>query len=240
MSCDKYIELISAALDAEMTAEERISVENHVQHCAGCRQRLEGQRALKHAVGRLQGRASPPEAVQARIEALRFRLPRRQRWLRHSLVAAALAAGLLLATLVGRNWMDRNDSPSLPDELIADHLKYVPEKMPAEVASDDESEVLRFFAGKVNFEPRVPQLEGTRLIGGRACRIDGQLVQLLFYERGGQKLSLYVSGGPIQLDGCQGRGGHHVCGERRGDLSLMLVGDAPDIELRTLLDGASL
>jgi len=240
MSCEKYIELISATLDGEATLDERNSVESHVQHCEGCRQRLESRRALKHAVGRLQGRASPPEAVQARIEALRFRLPRRRRWLRHGLVASVLVAGLLVAIFVGRSWLDEERGPSLSDELIVDHLKYVPEEMPAEVASDDESEVLRFFAGKVDFEPRVPQLQGTRLIGGRACRIEGQMVQLLFYERGGRKLSLYVSDGSMQLDGCRGRGGHHVCGHRRGNLSLMLVGDASDTELRTLLDSATM
>jgi len=239
MSCEHYTELLSATLDGEVTEAERTELQRHIADCTRCQRRLDGQRALKHAVGRLDGRASPPEAVQARIEALRFRLPRKRAWLRRAGYISLAAAGVAIALLVGRG-LDDGKQASLPDELIADHLKYVPEDMPAEVASDDQAEVRRFFEGKVDFDPVVPQLHGTRLIGGRACRIEGQMVQLLFYERGHQKLSLYVSDGSMALDGCRGRGGLHVCGHRRGNLSLMLVGDSPDIELRTLLAGAAL
>jgi len=237
MNCGQYIEHISATLDGEATPEERASVERHTAECDDCRRALEGQRALKHAVSRLEGRASPPEAVHARIEALRFRLPRKRRWQRRAAYAALVVAAMALALLAGRSLL--NGKPrSLPDELIADHLKYGPEDMPAEVASDDQSEVRRFFEDKVDFEPVVPRLEGSRLIGGRACRIEGRMVQLLFYERGRQKLSLYVTESSMILDGCQGRDGHHVCGHERGRLSLRLVGDAPDTELQALLDSA--
>jgi len=239
MSHEKYIELISSTLDGEATLEERAIVENHTAECQDCRQLLDSQRALKHAVSRLEGRASPPEAVHARIDALRFRLPRKHRWQRRAAYASLVAAGIAVALLVGRG-LPNGEERSLPDELIADHLKYVPEDMPAEVASDDQSEVRRFFENKVGFEPVVPRLAGSRLLGGRACRIEGRMVQLLFYERGPQKLSLYVSDGSMNLDGCQGRDGHHVCGHRRGPLSLMLVGDAPDSELRALLDSAAM
>jgi anti-sigma factor RsiW len=239
MNCSKYVELISATLDGEATPEERSRVEQHTAQCAQCRRLLHGQRALKHAISRLDGRASPPEAVHARVEALRFRWPSKRRRLRGVAYASLAVVGTALALLAGRG-LPGGARRSLPDELIADHLKYMPEDMPAEVASDDPSEVRRFFEGKLGFEPVVPRLEGSRLIGGRACRIEGQMVQLLFYERGREKLSLYVSDGSMNLDGCRGRDGHYVCGHRRGRLSLMLVGDAPDAELRTLLGSAVL
>lgn len=239
MSCVKYIELISATLDGEATDAERAELQEHVAACSECQERLDGQRVLKHAVARLSGRASPPEAVHARIEALRFRLPRRRRWLRRVGYASLVAAGLAMALLVGRGLPDGKQA-SLPDELIADHLKYVPEDMPAEVASQDPLEVRRFFQGKVGFDPVVPALDGSRLIGGRLCRIEGKTVQLLFYERGGQKLSLYVSEGSAGVVGCHGRGGPRVCGHRSENLSLMLVGDAPETELRALLSSAAM
>jgi len=239
--CTKYIGLISATLDGAATHEERADLEAHVAACERCQERLEGARALKHAVARLPGREKPPEAVQARIEALRFGPSgsHRQRWRRRAAVSAVAIAGALAAVVLGRSLTHREAEPTLADELIADHMKYVPEAMPAEVASEDPHEVRRFFDGKVPFDPVVPRLPGARLLGGRLCRIHGEREQLLFYERGGTKLSLYVSSRQRPTT-CAGKSGYHVCGHEHGGLSWMLVGDAPEGDLRTLLSRASL
>jgi len=238
MSCEKYLELISASLDDEATDSEKVAVAQHVAGCTACRRRLAGQRALKHAVSRLAGRASPPEAVQARIEALRFG-PRRKRGFRRLSYASLAAAALIAAVVGGRSWLVSHRGPSLSDELIADHMKYVPEAMPAEVASGDPSEVRRFFRGKVPFDPVVPRLEGAALLGGRLCRIRGDYEQLLFYERDGTKLSLYVTS-QQRPSSCEGSRGYHLCGHRRGGLSWSLVGDASPNDLRALLESARL
>jgi len=239
VSCQKYIELVSAHLDGEATEQERKDLEAHVDDCADCRQRLQAARALKHAVAGLPGRQAPPEAVQARVEMLRFRAraPHSRRGLRRLLVGAAIAACLLGALAIERGLL--HPEPRLADELIANHMKYVPEAMPAEVASDNPGEVQRFFTGKVPFDPVVPRLPGARLLGGRLCRIRGDREQLLFYERGGTKLSLYVSSRQRPTS-CRAKNGYHVCGHERGGLSWMLVGDVAEGELRTLLRRASL
>lgn len=236
--CAKYIELISATLDGETTSDERADLEKHLEGCSECQRRIDGQRALKHAVSRLEGRARPPEAVQARIEALRFGPPHK-RWSRRLTYAAALAASVMVAAIVGRAWLAGDQVPSLSDELIADHMKYVPEAMPAEVASDDPAAVRRFFDGKVPFDPVVPRLQGASLLGGRLCRIRGDYEQLLFYERGGTKLSLYVTS-QARPASCEGSRGYHLCGHRQGGLTWTLVGDAPPDDLRALLEGARL
>jgi len=239
MSCTKYIEAVSAYFDGELAPQERADVERHMASCAACAERLESLRALKHAVAHLQGRASPPEAVHARIEVLRFRLrPPSRQFRRVALAAVGLA--VLVAFALGPAWLRLRAHPPLYDELIADHLRYVPEAMPAEVASQDPSKVRRFFAGQVPFEPLVPALDGARLIGGRVCKIDGRKTQLLFYELKDRKLSLYVSDRPTASQGCHKARGHHVCGRGRGHLSLMLVGDAPQNKLWALLDDATL
>jgi anti-sigma factor RsiW len=80
----------------------------------------------------------------------------------------------------------------------------------------------------------------TRLVGGRVCKIKGRKVELLFYELGEQRLSLYISDQPTGVEACHSDGEHSVCGRRSGHLSLMLVGRAPGHELRTLLDEVSL
>ena len=88
--------------------------------------------------------------------------------------------------------------------------------------------------------PVVPSLPGANLIGGRLCRIGGEHVQLLSYDRARSKPSLYVSNRAVTSSECRGNHGYRVCGHRRGKLSFMLVGDAPEGELRELLANARL
>lgn len=241
MSCSDRHDLISAYLDGELRPAERETLEQHLASCAPCRARAASLRSLKHAVARLEGRARPPEAVLARVDALRFQLkPSRAHVVRRAVLGSAAAAAIVLAFAAGRAWFHEGGQLTLVDELIADHLKYVPEAMPAEVASDQPEEVRRFFAGKVPFDPVVPAIDGASLIGGRLCRLRGYYEQLLFYERAGRKLSLYVSNRPDTLTDCDGQKGYHVCGDRRRGLSLMLVGDAPRDELQALLGSARL
>ena len=238
MSCAELTEAISAHLDAELTGSEAAAVEAHLTSCGDCRKRHDGFRALKHAVARLHGRVEPPEAVHARVEALRFR--RAPAWGRFAFAGSAAAAVLLATLVVGRLWTVVEEEDPLPSELIADHLRSAPDVMPAEISSADRGEVARFFRAKVPFEPVVPRLGSAQLIGGRVCKIQGRKVQLLFYELGERKLSLYVSDRPTSMEKCHEDGGHCVCGKQLAGLSLMLVGRGPESEMRQLLDEAVL
>lgn len=239
MNCSDLVETVSAYLDGEATEEERVGVERHLTACAECAKRLESFRALKHAVARLEGRAAPPEGVQARVEALRFRPASLRERVGLSGAVAALAAAALAAFVVS-GWRQSGVERPLSEELIADHRRSAPDVMPAEVVSADPAEVRRFFEAKVPFEPVVPTLGAAKLIGGRVCKIEGRKVQRLFYEINERMLSLYISDRPTKMEKCHKDGEHCVCGERRGRLSLMLVGRASEHELRELLNGAVL
>lgn len=241
MTCRELHDLISAYVDGEASSAERARVETHVASCGSCGERLASYRALRHAVARLEGSERPPEAVLARVEALRFRLKTpRGGFLRVAAWTGAVAASLVVAFLAGRAWFGGSEPESLAEELIADHMKYVPEAMAAQVTSSEPEHVRRFFEGKVPFEPVVPSLEGASLIGGRLCRIRGYYEQLLFYERGGRKVSLYVSDRPGTGLECDASSGYRVCTQRRDGVSLMIVGDASEPELRSLLASARL
>jgi len=234
MSCDLFPELLSAYLDAALLPPEREQLEAHLAQCPACRARLESLRAVKHALARLPNREVPPGAVRARVESLRFvhRTSRARVLAAVVAVVAVGAAGLLLAR--------RPPTPTLTltEELVGDHLRSVPDAMPAEVTSHDPQEVVAFFAGRVPFSPVAPVFPASRLVGGRLCQIDGRLVQLLFYDAKGEKLSLFVSGGDLGEPGCREARGHHVCTRRVGSRSLVLVGKLPAEELLHLLDEA--
>ena len=202
MSCDLSPELLSAYLDGALPPGEREPLEVHLKECAACRARLESVRAVKHALARLPSREAPPGAVRARVESLRFARPARHARVRAAVLATAAlgAVGLFLAR--------RPQTPALTltEELVGDHLRSVPDAMPAEVTSDDPRKVIAFFAGRVPFSPVAPLFPASRLLGGRLCQIDGRLVQLLFYDAKGEKLSLFVSGGDLGEELCRDHG----------------------------------
>ncbi len=237
MSCADWAEILSAMIDGEATSEERGRVDGHVASCTECAARMASLRALKHVVGRLEGRTRPPEPIVARVSSLRFHLtPRARHWRTLGLGAASAAAATIAVLLVARMDPGSTSASRLAAHLVADHLRYRPDVMPAEIASTDAGAVRSFFHGKVPFDPVVPKFRHAALLGGRLCKIEGRKVQLLFYERGSESFSLYISDGPIGMTGCRTSGAHSVCVARRGPLSFTLVGDVSQDVLVTLLD----
>jgi anti-sigma factor RsiW len=128
----------------------------------------------------------------------------------------------------------------LADDLVADHLRSVPDVRPAEIASDDRGAILRFFAGHVPFPAVVPELPGAELLGGRLCQIEGRRVELLFYRREERTLSLFVTDTPSGDANCWETRAHHVCSRSHGRTSMLLVGQLPADELRRLLAESTL
>jgi anti-sigma factor RsiW len=240
--CSEWFERLSARLDGALTPEESEAARGHLAACAACDRRLRSMRALKHAVARLPSREAPPGAVRAHVESLVFsrRRSRRRLLALQVLLAASVAVAIWASVAVRRPAEVR--SARLADELAADHLHSVPEAMPAEVATGDPAEVVRFFSGRVSFTPIAPHLEGARLVGARLCKIEGRRVQLLFYRHGSDStLSLFVAGhdsGPAS--GCQEARGLAVCSRTSRGLTLHLVGTGARPDLQRLLETATL
>jgi anti-sigma factor RsiW len=234
MDCLHTVPSLSPYLDQALPPAERQTVESHLSTCAECRRRLQSLRALKHAVGRLAGHAEPPAAVRAHVEALRLG-QRQAHGLRYAVAAAVGAAALAAAVVVGLVLRRDNPDVRLAEELVADHLHSVPEVRPAEIASGERLEIVRFFTGHVPFAPVVPEMPGAHLLGARLCRIDGRRVELLFYQQEGRTLSLFVTDRPLDADACWAARGHHVCSRSKGGLTLLLVGELPAEALRRLL-----
>lgn len=235
MSGHPSMEVLSALVDQELGAADADSTLAHVRACEVCGSAFETHRTLKHAISRLETRAAVPEALRVRIEALRFvpgGAPSRsvRAWV---LPVAAMAAAVALFVVIRPEVL----RPGLVQELVADHRRYAPEAMPAEVASDDPDIVRRFFEGKLPFAPVVPSFEGAELIGGRLCRIEGRKVELLFYEKDGRRVSLYVSDGVDARSQCRHDGATALCARSAAGLTYIMIGDLGTRELQGMLDG---
>lgn len=107
-------ELISAALDGELTAAEQAEVDTHIPRCAECSARLDAFRAVAGAVGAFEATAVAPKVVP--LERKRRRVGPPLAWL-----AAAAAAVMLLAGIAGlvRTTEDSDEMASVASDTAA-------------------------------------------------------------------------------------------------------------------------
>ena len=108
-------ELISAALDGELTSAEQAEVDAHVPSCAQCSNRLEGFRAVAGAVGAFDDAPITPKVIP--FEGRRRRVGPPLAWL-----AAAAAAVMLLAGIAGlvRTTDDSDEMASVASDTAAE------------------------------------------------------------------------------------------------------------------------
>jgi hypothetical protein len=156
-------------------------------------------------------------------------------------LALTVAVGLLTLAVYATR---RHQTPALPfgEELISDYLHSLPEVRPAEVASNDPREVIRFFSGKTPFAPVVPTVPVAQLVGGRLCSVAGRRVELLFYTHGEsrQSVALFVCDRSIGDTGCREYRGRPICSRRFGKLTVLAVGAVPGHILEQILREATL
>ena len=238
MRCSDSRALLSASIDGALDSGQRGALDAHLCECTRCRAELASLRALKHAIARLPSHEEPPGAVRARVEASRLGRRSRSGW--RLLLAPALAGAAVALALGLQLRHERGDNGAkLADHLVWDHLSSVPEVRPAEIASADPREILSFFSGHLPFQPTVPRLPGADLLGARLCQLEGRRVELIFYQREGRTLSLFITDGAVPAGRCWEAREHHVCSRPMGGLTFLAVAELPEQELRRLLEEAT-
>lgn len=123
MDCDKYLELMSAALDGELTAEDRRQLDSHLAVCPECAQlyqNLSGQTAALRELDcevpadlkqRIMNNLPAQEKSETKIKPVRW-TPKTGRvihWKRWAPVAAAACLALVVA-LVPKGGMSMNSA----------------------------------------------------------------------------------------------------------------------------------
>jgi hypothetical protein len=76
--------------------------------------------------------------------------------------------------------------------LVADHIHFLQVSDALEIASADPAVLVDWFQDRVPFPVQIPRLNNGRLLGGRLCSLFGRHASLVFYERGGKRLSLFT------------------------------------------------
>jgi anti-sigma factor RsiW len=243
VSCERSREALYAHLDGEVDVAEALDVENHLRSCPACAAEY-GRAVALRAVLRDGGlRAIPPPALAERIRAalsVRRAEPRgRPLW-----KAMALAAALLLGVALGRFLIPASGffgTRNADDALVDSHLRALGAGPLTQVLSSDRHTVKPWFAGKLEFSPKVPDLagEGFLLEGGRVDRRAGRPAAALVYKRGNHVIDLYVTlagapGSPAAAT--SGVRGFHIVRWTEGDLAYAAVSDLNEEQLLAFAD----
>ncbi len=163
---------------------------DHVRTCAACAQRRSALQLVHAGIASL-GREAPPPAAAVALLGAAQRISRRRAWLAGGVVALSLFA---LATVAAVLMARRSGSPlsvSLLDEIALDHLHYV-HLDSASQFSGRASDIATWFRPTLGRVPRLADVEALSFRGARNCRLAGQRVALVFVERAGHRLSLFV------------------------------------------------
>lgn len=196
MRCEMPVERIHALLDGELPSQDAGEVERHVRACPSCAAAYGRLRSLRSALRHEGLRFAPPEALADRVragvaEALHTGGRRRLSSL------LALAASLLLGVAIGRflpaGSRDRMQ-PGSAEEIVEAHVQALASGKLTEVASSDQHTVKPWFAGRLDFSPKVKDLaaEGFPLAGGRVDRVGGRPAAALAYGRSKHVVELFV------------------------------------------------
>jgi anti-sigma factor RsiW len=193
-------------LDGELGGEARRRVEAHLSGCAECRRRVELEQAFHEIyVAPLRPDEAPP-ALRERMAGLlaglaesqgarRVPTGRRRRAVVAAVVAALLVAGGVGGLLIGGSQRAAAASlVRLADASVEQHQKLARGVLPLDITGVSPKEAERWFAQKLDFNVRLPDLSRENLTfrGGRLSHLEGFDVAALEYQLDQQGVSLFI------------------------------------------------
>lgn len=202
MECNKAREIIYLNPEAEHFSAQSIEAKEHLKNCSRCAEFFKEEEILRNIIHEKAPREKAPESLrQFALEVTAKEYSNSKRARRASnyfslagvfpkLAFALLFLTLMTTLLVLYNVSFEEKSDLLASRLIDDHIKNIPGDV--QILSSDPATVEEWFRGKVDFVVNVPKLRDTKLIGGRLCQIEGKRLALLFYEKDGKPLSVFV------------------------------------------------
>lgn len=183
----EWFESLSALHDGEVSEEDAMRIASHVAACEPCRRASSALGGIRRALER-QREVDMPSAIEARARAAvaQARSPRRA--LRAGLgFLAAAAAGIVVLGA------PRGVPPAMADELVTHHVRGFARERPCDFESSDPEAVARWIEGELGYHAAVQPPSGARLLGARACTVDGTKTAALMYQReSGEPLTVFV------------------------------------------------
>jgi len=197
------LEQIPLYLDNELLDDERLMVETHVKSCFDCRVALDEERELVLAIRNARPNLKTPEPLREKITQL-VQNSSSRRALRCPPPMLAACALLLVAVplvfwLTARKNL-REERSTFVTVAVDNHVRYLKGQLPLEVFSDSPEKISAWFAGKLEFNLRLPDypqeaaetkpydVEGGRLVGFKE-----DYAAYIVYRLNGHPISLVVT-----------------------------------------------
>lgn len=236
MRCELSKLHVHAYIDGELDAAGTANFEQHLKTCPDCASTVSSADSLRSSFQQAELYERAPLGLRNKILSSLpspapplKREPSAIRWL-------ALAAGLLLAALLGREIFvttARLTRKPLAIAAVDAHLRSLQPGHLTDVESSDQHTVKPWFAGRVDFAPTVQDFaaEGFPLLGGRLDVLGGRTVAALVYGRRKHIVSVFVSKpqGSETLSGeGEMQGYHWLAWQQNGFLYCAVSDVAPD------------
>ena len=193
--CRDLEPLLASYVDGEAAADQRASVDAHIERCPPCRARVAGERAAVDVLRARRDalRTCASDALRARCAAHRSRAPIAGVLARRPWIPLSLAATVLLAVagvfVLGLN----NSVQAIATQLTLDHVKCF--KVAPGAATTDVVEAGKRWASTQGWDLTVPassEAEQLEFLCVRRCFVTEGRAAHLMYKWRGQPLSVYV------------------------------------------------
>jgi hypothetical protein len=208
LECKDYQELITAAIDGEISKEDKLVLDAHLKTCATCRAEYAAESSLKNLVKARIRMVPTPSPVLARITAGLAEseqsagdslMDRLRSLLARPLVRPALA--VLVAALLVYIFTNRSKPVDILEESNATFEQVLKGTFLLQEASSEPAILKSFFAGKTAFPVFIPEMMHCNLLGGVLNEHPGGAVAHVVYDMQAIKIYLYQTGWANVLKG---------------------------------------
>lgn len=185
---------LHAYADGQLDDARRVQVEAHLAHDAAATESVRVWRAQNEALRALYNPVLN-EPVPQRLRGVRAS---RRRWPSYALAAGAIGLAFGLGWVSHSYRGDRAaEVAALPRQAAVAYAVYAPEvRHPVEVGADQQDHLVKWLSKRLGNELKVPVLtqQGYDLVGGRLLPgAKGPGAQLMYQDKKGQRITLYVS-----------------------------------------------
>jgi len=205
VDCKTFQELISSAVDLQLTDGEMTAFREHGHLCTPCRYEYEAEAATKSVVRLRAGRIRTPDHIARQITSQlgHGRSEPRSQWLLEFLqkpfakpaIGFALAFASILVLLKGST----SDLPFTQATLVNDvvlqsltnHQAVLDGQIKPQVISGEPAQLESLFSGITDYAVHLPKMKDCKLLGGVQNEFAGTKLAHLVYQHDNEIVYLY-------------------------------------------------